>query len=112
MSSIVNPVDTPASSKTADFAINTSGKYDNDGAAGIITGTVANKPGLSAHVARINAFEVRILPPSGKQIIYSGGTMDVDEYFKLADVGCIQLWVKQGGNVVIEDPGNLQEQTP
>lgn len=114
-SSINNPVsggDTPASSKTGDFAISASGKFDNDGAVGTITGTVANVSGLVAHVARVNAFEVRILPPSGKSIIWSGGVMTVDEYFRLTDFGCIQLWVNAAGNVVIEDPGNVQEQNP
>jgi len=104
----------PQTSHAANFDIKDSGYHDNIGAGGTITGTFADESGIEAVVARVDDYEVRILPPSGKQILWSGGRMAVDEYLAIvSEVGVLNCIVNPAGDVqVISEFGDIQEQTP
>ncbi len=110
------PIPSPAASvqqsKTADFVITGPGYFDNAGATGPITGTFDNNPGLEAIIARVDNFEVRVLPPVGQQILWSYGRVAVDKYLVIATgLGVIRCLVSPSGDLQVEiENGNGQEQ--
>jgi len=107
-------VDTPSASKTANFTISASGKYDNGGALGTITGTFGSTSGIQAFIARIDNQELRVAPSSGKKIIWSGGALATDEYLRITSAtGSIAAYVNTDGNVIVTaTTGTVVEQTP
>ncbi len=113
LGSISGALSTSATSHTTDFAA-TSGYHDNVGASGTIAGTLPSTPGAIVAVARVDNFEVRIKPASGKQILWSGGRMAVDEYLSIqSEVGVLYCIVNADGDVqVFSEFGDIQEETP
>jgi hypothetical protein len=120
MSSINNPAggggggDAPVTSLPSGGAITTSGYYDNAGAAGVTTMTFTATGGISAYIKRVASQELRVAPVAGSQIVWSGGTMAVDEYLRLlTDGAVIHCVVDDNGDVqVTSEFGAIQEQTP
>ena len=100
-----------ATSHTADFAV-TAGFHDNKGAILDITGSFPNTPGLKAVFARDASFELRVLPPPGKRILWSDSLMAVDKYLSInSNRGTLTGVVKPDGNLQISSEfGNIVEQ--
>lgn len=101
--------DMPVVSKTSDFNIATSGHYDNVGASGTIAGTVTGGSGTVGAIARVADFEVRLTPPSGKQIIWSGGVATADKYLRIiSTLGVLKFIRNAAGDLqVISEFGNI-----
>lgn len=94
-----------------------SGKtISNVGAGAAVEITLPSAPGAGIHFdfVRIAPQALRVNPPAGSQIIYSGGTMADGEYLELASNGAKLSVISDGsGNwIATAEFGTLTEEIP
>jgi len=99
------------------ITLSDSGKtISNDGAGATVEITLPTTPGAGIHFnfVRVASQALRINPPAGAQIIYSGGVMSDGEYLELASNGAKLSLISDGSNnwIATDESGTLTEETP
>jgi hypothetical protein len=90
--------------------------FSNDGAASVIALTLptTTEAGIAFKFVRVASFDMRITPPAGSKIRYSGGDMTDGEYLALASDGAKLHLVSDGAGdwIATYEAGTLTEETP